>query len=325
MKIFITGATGFIGSHLVKRLAQSNHQMRCLVRKTSQAESLKKIGVELVVGDVTDKSSLLAGMEGCHWVFNLANIYSFWEPNNRVYEEVNVVGTRNVMESALEKGIAKVVHLSTVGIFGKPAVLPFTEDTPIGPVRFSRYTRTKYEGDIIAWDMYKDRGLPLVVIYPAAVLGPGDSKATGQYIMSLVRGKLPAAVMENSVMTFVYVGDVAECIVRAAEKEDNIGEKYIVGKFQLSFGELNLLVSDIAGIRLPSMHLPDVMVKINAILFTAIARLTKRPPLWGMSVDQMNMMSEGFRADGSKIEKELGINYTPIRVALEEAMKSYLK
>ena len=101
MNIFITGATGFVGTHLARRLAETNHKMYCLVRKTSRVDELREIGATLIEGDVTDKKSLLKGMKECEWVVNLANIYSFWEPNKNRYSEVNINGTRNVMESAL--------------------------------------------------------------------------------------------------------------------------------------------------------------------------------------------------------------------------------
>lgn len=112
MKIFITGATGFVGTHLIRKLAETNHKMYCLTRKTSRVDELRELGVTLVEGDVTDKVSLLKGMKGCEWVVNLANIYSFWEPDKNRYSEVNINGTRNVMESALETSISKIMHTS---------------------------------------------------------------------------------------------------------------------------------------------------------------------------------------------------------------------
>lgn len=323
MKIFITGATGFIGSHLVKRLATTEHELFCLVRTTSHVGELEEQGVTLIRGDVTDKDSLLKGMTGCEWVINLANLYSFWEPDKQVFSDVNVAGTRNVMECALEAGVTKVVHISTGGIYGKPADCPFTEESPVGPVRFSEYFRTKYEGDLIAWELYEKKGLPLVMIYPTAVLGPGDPKATGRYIQDLIHRRLPARVFDDTLFTFVHVRDVAEAIVRAAERENNIGEKYLVGKHQLSWREINQMVSEISGVPLPKIHLPDFLAMVNARLLTLVANLIKKPPMWGMAIDQIRTMKQGFRVDGSKAEKELGITYTPIRVALEEAIASY--
>jgi len=125
MKIFITGATGFIGTHLIRRLAQTDHEMLCLVRETSNVQELEKLGVTMVRGDVNNKDSLLAGMKGCDWVIHLANVYSFWEPDKKVFAEVNIKGHRKVMESALETGVSKVVHVSTIGIYGKPEESPF--------------------------------------------------------------------------------------------------------------------------------------------------------------------------------------------------------
>jgi dihydroflavonol-4-reductase len=323
MKIFITGATGFIGSHVVRRLAPTEHELRCLVRKSSQISELEELGVNLIMGDLTDRDSLLEGMKGCDWVLDIANVYTFWTPNKKTYTEVNVIGTRNVMESALEIGVSKVVHVSTGAIWGKPSDSPFSEDSPVGPVQFSEYARTKYEGDLIAWELYEKKGLPLVMIYPVAVLGPGDPKSTGQYITNIINRKMPALVLTDAIFTFVHVRDVAEAIVRAAEKENNIGEKYLIGKHQLTFGEISKMVSEISGVPLPKLRLPNFLTTINAALLTLVANIIKKPPLWGMSTDQIRTMKEGARVDGSKAERELGITYTPVRVALEEAIESY--
>ena len=323
MRTFITGATGFIGTQLVRRMAQTGHEMVCLVRETSDVSTLEEVGAHYVRGDVTDKESLLAGMRDCDWVVNLANVYTLWEPDPRVYTEVNVKGTRNVMEAALETGMSKVVHVSTCVVYGQPADRPFTEDSPVGPVRFSEYAETKYQGELIAWELNETRGLPLVTIYPAPVLGPGDPKATGQYVQGLIFRRTPATVFHDTVMTWVHVGDVAEAIVRTLEKEGNIGEKYLVGQEDLSFRELNQMVSDISGVPLPKIHLPNSVVTLNAALLTLLADLTKKPPLLNMSRDQVRTMKAGIVFDGSKAERELGITYTPIRVSLEEAIASY--
>lgn len=324
MKTFITGATGFIGSHLVRRLLQSDHELCCLVRRINPAcEQLKKQGVTLAIGDVTDKASVLQGMKGHDWVFHLAGHYSFWEPDNRIFKYININGTRNVMECALETKVSKVVHVSTVGVYGKPEDCPFIEESKMGPVRFCEYFQTKYDGDLIVWDLFKTKGLPVVVVYPSAVLGPGDPKATGQYIMNLIRRRLPATVFNDSILTFVHVKDVAEVIVRAAEKQNNIGERYLIGKHQMSFREINNLVNHISGVLLPRLRLPDSLTMVNAALLTGLANLLKKEPPWGMSMGQMKVMQEGFRVDGSKAERELSICYTPIRVALEDAIASY--
>jgi dihydroflavonol-4-reductase len=324
MKIFITGATGFIGTHVAELLAKTRSEMYCLVRKRTPAvEHLSALGATLVPGDVTDKASVVRGMKGCEWVIHLAGLYSFWEAKKERFKDVNVTGTRNVMESVLETGVSKVVHVSSVVVYGQPADSPFTEKSQVGPVRFSKYSQTKYEGDLIVWELHEKKGLPVVVVYPSAVVGPGDPKATGQYITNLIRRRLPATVFNTSVMTFVHVKDVAEIIVRAAEKKNNIGEKYFAGKEEMSFRQLNQIVSQISGVPLPRLRLPDFLTMANSVLLTGLAGLIRRPPPWGMSLDQMRVMLHGFRVDGSKAERDLCISYTPIRIALEEAIASF--
>ena len=319
MKIFITGATGFIGKQVLEQLRKNKHELFCLVRKTNPSiERLRSSGVNVIEGDVRDKSSILQGMKGCDWVINLANIYTFWEADKSVYKTTNVDGTRNVMECALETKVSKVVHISSVVTYGKPAEVPFKEDSTPSPEKYSVYAQTKFDGDQIAWDFHKNKGLPLVVVYPCAVLGAGDPKASGAYVSGLVKKSLPATVFKNSILTWVHVKDVAEGIIKAAEKPNNIGERYFIGKHQISLKDFNKIISEISGVSLPFINMPTFLAMSSAYMLTGISNLIKKQPIWGMSVDQMKSMKEGFIVDGSKAERELGITYTPIKTALEE-------
>lgn len=323
MKIFITGGTGFIGKSMVKCLAETNHTLVCLARKTSDIRILKELGVNIVNGDVTDKASLKRGMRGCNRVIHLAGNFEFWIPDRQKYYDVNVSGVKNLMESVLEEGIEKVVHISTIAIFGKTE-LPITEESAYGEECASEYAQTKRIGDEIAWKMYQEQHLPLVVIYPAAVFGPGDSKATGRYIQRVARHRMPAQVLVDAPFCFVYVEDLCQAILKALMKEDNIGERYLVSGTNMTFGEINQLVCDIAGVPLPFLRLPDALTTANARLLTAIANVIKVPPLLDLSRDQIALMKLGFKVDASKCEQELGIHFTPIRTAMEKAVSSYL-
>jgi dihydroflavonol-4-reductase len=322
MKIFVTGGTGFIGKNTVNQLIELGHECICLVRGSSKKDLLESMGCQLVIGDITDKNSLTKGMTGCTAVINLANLYSLWEPDIRLYKKINVDGTRNVMEASLETGIEKVVHVSSIVTWGKSPEKPFTENSPVGKQK-TEYARTKYEGDQLAWDLYKNKGLPLVMIYPCGVLGADDPKATGNYLKLLISKKLPIKALESAVVTFVHVKDVAESIVKAIEKEDNIGERYIVGKEQCSIREINTWVSEISGIPLPFISIPNFMARINAFFLTALANITKKPPAWGLSSDFVRNALTDMRADGTKAERELGISYTPVRQAVEECIESF--
>ncbi|MEJ2494784.1 MAG: NAD-dependent epimerase/dehydratase family protein [Ignavibacteriaceae bacterium] len=322
MKIFITGGTGFIGRYFVERLLQTEHKPLCLARKTSKTQFLKDAGVDIQIGNVTDKSSLQKGMEGCDCVVHLASSFIFWFRDNRVYHDVNVAGTRNVMESALEKNISKVVYVSTAAVYGD-ADWPIREETPVGNERASKYVRTKYQGDLIAWKLYEEKKLPLVVIYPIAVIGANDPKACGRYIKNYAKGRMPAQVLTKLYFPFVHIKDVAEAILKAVERENNIGEKYIVSAENHTWGEINKMISEISGKKLPFLKLPNWMTGLNSYILTGIANVLRKPPLWDMSVDQIKLMKQGFKIDGSKVERELGITYTPVYDAIKEAIESF--
>jgi dihydroflavonol-4-reductase len=227
------------------------------------------------------------------------------------------------MGCALETGARKVVHVSGVVIFGKPADCPYTEESEVGPVRFSEYGKTKYAGDLVAWELHRTRGLPLVMIYPGGITGPNDPKIAGQYTRDLMQRRMPATVFKDVSFPWVHVRDVATGIVKAAEASDNVGEKYLLVAENLTFGEINDLISEISGVPLPKLRMPDSVAMAGAALLTAISSLTRRPPPWGMAIDQVRTMRQGGRADGSKAERELGITYTPIRVAFEDAIASF--
>lgn len=323
MKVFVTGATGFIGKHLVRRLVDEGHQVRCLVRQSSKLAFLKSLGVELVYGDVSDREAIERDLVGCDWLIHLANLYSMWEPDPRRFEEVNVEGTRAVMEAALACGTQKVVYVSTVAVYGKPAAVPFTEKDAPGPVYFSEYARTKAAAEELAWRYYHENGLPLVVLYPGIVLGAGDDKASGRYIQDLIRRRCPSTIYHHSCANYVYVGDVVAALLKAAENPETVGEKYLIGKYVLDGRSYAQLISEVSGVGLPPFRFPDWIVTAAAYLLTGFANLTHVPPLWGLSIDAGRTLKEGFIFDGSKAERELGITYTPIRRALAEAVASY--
>ena len=320
--LFITGATGFLGRHLVERLAGSDYTIRCLVRASSDTAYLREHGAELAIGDVTDRVSVHAGMAGCDRVMHLANVYSFWERDPRVYRTVNVDGTRNVMECALDQSILKVVHVSSVVSYGKSAVEPFTEESEPGPP-LSAYAASKWQGDEVVWRLHRERGLPVTVAYPAAVLGPGDDKASGRYLRDLVKCRLPMRVLESSVNTWVDVRDVADGLVRAMEAEGSIGVRYIIGDRRLSFREINELVEELAEVRLPLLSMPNSLTMVTARLLTTVAGFTGRPPAWGMAADAIRTLAPGIVASGGRAAAELGVRYRPIRTTLMDVIAEF--
>lgn len=320
MRIFITGATGFVGTEFVRRVSQTSHEARCLVRDTGRADALRAMGATLVNGDVTNPRSLHRGMRGSDWVVHLANLYEFWLPDARAFDAVNVEGTRHVMEAALAAGVGKVVHVSTVAVYGDAGGL-VTETTPWGERVPGDYARTKRAAEEIARAFHTARGLPVVIISPGAILGPNDPKSTGRYLADLVAGRIPAAVFPSSPFPFVHVRDVAEAILRALEKDGDAGEKYLVVAETSSFGAINQMVADIAGVRPPRFAMSGPFAMAGARLATWLSDVTGRPPLLGMALEQFRMLAHGIAVDGSKAQRELGLTYLPIRTALEDALR----
>ncbi|MCK4991117.1 MAG: NAD-dependent epimerase/dehydratase family protein, partial [Bacteroidales bacterium] len=320
MKVLVTGGTGFIGQYVLLRLKETEHSIRCLVRKTSDTTIPEKVGSELITGDVTDRSSIKRAVSGTDAVIHLANIYDFWMGGKSQFFPVNVEGTRNVLEESIDANISKIIHISTLGAYGVPDEKPFTENSSPANNWTSLYFESKYQSDNVAWELHHEKKLPLVVVYPSAVTGPGDNKSSGRYLYNMVKGKMPAQVFLNSILTWVDVRDVAEVIVRALEKKGNIGEKYFAGAELLSFAEFNKIISTVSGVSLPRIKMPSWMAMMNAACLTFLADIFKFQPMLGMSNDQMRTMNKGFSADCSKVTRELNIQYTPISKSLEDAI-----
>ena len=325
MKIFVTGATGFLGSCLIPLLIEHGHKIRCWVRKSSNTDQLKKLGVEIFTGNLSDRTALVDAMQDMDAVIHMAKVYSFWEPEPSVYEEVNINNTINVLLSAMDVNIKKFLHISTAAIYGNTDEQPFNENTQPGTERFSHYAESKYYGELFARKFSKERNLPLVVIQPASIIGPGDIKASGAYVASIIQKKLPIIGFKQSRISFVHVNDVARGIIHALEKEDNIGETYIIGPNAITLDHYMKKISEYSGVPLPSLVFPDWLIMIIAQILTVMSTRSKKPPMLGMSLDQAATFRNGFQCDGSKAERELGIQYTPIDKTIKETVEWWMQ
>ena len=320
MKIFITGGTGFIGGHVTRRLAQEGHELHCLVRETSDTHSLTELGACLVPGTVNDAVALQKGMQGCDVLIHLANIYSFWEPDMSILPRVNVEGTRTVMQAAAVAGVKRVIDVSTVAVYGVPDEQPFNEETPRAAQVTTLYARTKREAEEIVRQTATEHGMELVVLQPGAVIGAGDTRATGQYLEELLDGRLPLMSFSETQMNFIHVTDVCDAVVRCLAADDVVGETYLLGGTQMTMWDYLGMISEIGGVRMPYVKLPVIVPMVLGWFLTPLASLVKRPPIWGLSNDQVNMLRDGFVFDGSKAERELGIRYRPVRDAVADAV-----
>ena len=221
------------------------------------------------------------------------------------------------MRAALSANVEKVVHVSTPLAYGTPSEMPFDEDSPAGAQQ-SDYARSKYLGDCVAWSLFEDKGLPLTIVYLAAVIGAGDPRPTME-VRRFAEGKIPALVGADTTFIYVHVRDAALAIVRAAEHPNSVGQRYLVGGERATTREYFQIISDLTGVPLPRFNVPDAVILPLARLLTAIARRTgRRPPVPEDII--RTTLAGSLLFDGRKAERELGIHYTPLRTALAEAV-----
>ena len=322
MKVLVTGGTGFIGSSIVRALLLAGHDVRALVREGADTRNLAGLDIERVTGDITDPESLTAAMRGCTHVFHAAALYSFWVTQPGLIERVNVGGTRNVLQAALDAGVERVVYTSSVAALAVPSRdRPVDEATPVDPSAIiGAYKRSKYAAEQVALE-YAAKGLPVVIVNPSFPVGPRDIKPTptGQTILDFINHRLPAYV--DTGMNVVDVEDVAQGHLLAAEK-GKIGERYILGGRNMSMREFLGILEKITGIPAPRVRLPYAPLLALSYVNATWCRMTKSTPR--MTPDTIRMSRHYMYYDPSKAINELGMPQTPPEVALKKAVDWFI-
>jgi len=317
MKALVTGGTGFVGGAIVRELLRRGHEVRVLARSVSNTAALEALGVEITRGNILDGGSLAAALAGRDVLFHAAAIYEFWTPDRAALMRTEIEGTRNALEAALDAGVSRVVYTSTAVCLGEARGAVATEETVHRGYFLSPYEEAKYGAELVA-KQYRDR-LGVAIIKPAGVLGPGDLKPSGTSIVALINGRFPA--LFHGALTFVAVSDVALGHVLAAEQE-KFGEDYILAAEVLTTAEFYGVIAELAGVKRPPL-IPGLLVDLFAGYEEWKARRTGRVPL--ISKNAFRTTAHGFRADGSKAARELGLTYTPIRDTLRDAINWYWK
>lgn len=320
MKALVTGATGFIGAAVARALAAAGTDVRVLIRPDSDLRNLEGLKVEQVHGDLRDRDSLRRALAGCSQLYHVAAHYALWARNPSVFYEVNVAGTRTVMEIALELGTERVVYTSTIGAIGLPAGGGLgTEETPVSLDQMAGdYKRSKYLAEQEVLKLAR-AGLPVVIVNPSAPVGERDIKPTptGQIIVDFMKGRMWAYIETG--MNLVDVDDVAIGHLRAMER-GRIGERYILGNHNLSLREVFETLSRLTGIKAPCLKLPwqAILPLAHANLWLA-DYVTHKPPR--IPLEGVRMAKYKMHYDCSKAVRELGLPQTPVEVALEKAVR----
>lgn len=321
MKKFVTGATGFIGSSLVRELLKDGEEVRVMVRHNSDTRNIDGLEVEKVYGDIRDRESVRSSLDGCDVFYQTAGLYSFWEPDNRIFYDVNVEGTKAALDAALQKGIEKVVYTSSIVAVGVGDGEDMAdESTEYNLWKYgNHYSRSKYLGELEA-KKYCEQGLPVVIVNPAAVIGIRDIRPTpsGQMILSILNGQMPGYM--DAGMNFVDVEDVARGHILAAKK-GVCGERYILGNENMTLIDFYRLIAEIGNVRAPARKLPLSVAVSFGYMYQLLSKFTGKPPLVTASMAKMSGACAYY--DCSKAKTELGMPQTPVRESVGKAIDWY--
>jgi dihydroflavonol-4-reductase len=321
MKTLVTGASGFIGSAVVRKLLGRGREVRCYLEPGAKTANLDGLDVEKVVGDVNDREAIAAALKGCDTLYHLAAIYAIWLPEPSLMYEVNVEGGKTVLWAAYKAGLKKVVYTSSIAAVGlRDDGQPSTEEDQFTSRDWQigfPYIRSKWLSELDALRFARE-GLPLVVVNPALPFGERDSAPTptGTFILGALRRQVPGYV--DAGFCAIDVDDVAEGHVLAEEK-GRVGERYILGNHNVMLRDFYALVSRIAGVTVPERRLPPWVALGVGWAMERYAGRTKKRPLATLAAARYTSTTHFF--DNSKARRELGLPSTPLEVTIEKSVR----
>ena len=318
MRVLVTGGTGFVGAHVVRRLVQRGHEVGALVRPTSDVRTLADLPVSPVVGDLIDPPSLERAVEGIDCLFHVAADYRLWVPDPQAMHEVNVAGTECLLRAAWNAGVGRMVYTSSAVTVACSADRVGTEDDFLPPeAARSTYQRTKILAERAVWGLIRE-GAPITIVNPSTPIGALDHRPTptGRLVVDFLNGRLPAFV--DAELNWIDVADVAEGHRLAAEA-GRTGERYILGHRNMMLRDFLQLLAEVSGRPAPRMKIPYAVAYMAGAAGELWGRVTGREPR--ASLDAVRMAASPMRYEGGKAVKELGLPQSPIRAAMEDAVR----
>jgi dihydroflavonol-4-reductase len=319
MTTLVTGASGFIGSAVVRALLQAGYDVRVLVRAQSDRSNIKGLSVDVVIGDLADRASLARAVAGCDALFHVAADYRIWVPDPDHIYGINVTGTRELMMAAADAGVSRIVYTSSVATLGLNGDgSPADEDTPATIAdMIGHYKRSKFLAEQAVHELVVRAGLPAVIVNPSAPVGPRDIRPTptGRLIVDAARGRMPAYVETG--LNLVHVDDVATGHLLAFER-GRIGERYILGAENMSLRDILQAIAEISGRHAPRLRVPHSVILPLAYVCETWARVSGSEP-W-ITVDGVRLSKKHMYFSTAKGKRELGFDPRPARQALVDAI-----
>lgn len=320
MKIFLTGATGFVGHHVAKALAAEGAELRMLVRKTSNLANLEGIAGETHVGDLAEPESIRPALAGCDAVMHVAADYRLWIPDPKAMYRVNVDGTRDLLRLAREAGVPRFVYTSSVATMHfRTDGLVINEDTPVSlRDMIGHYKRSKFLAEQQAIAATQD-GQQVIILNPTTPIGPNDSKPTptGRIFVDFLNGKFPAYM--DTGLNLVDVAEVARAHV-AALTLGQPGHRYILGGENLTLKQILDKMAAITGLPSPTVRIPFAVAATYAFFEEWITgRIRGREPR--ATLQEVRMGRKKMYASSAHAQQELGFRIMPVYPAMRAAIE----
>ncbi|MBA2485265.1 MAG: SDR family NAD(P)-dependent oxidoreductase [Nitrospira sp.] len=319
MKALVTGATGFIGGAVARALVKAGVDVRVVSRKNADLQNLTGLPVEQVDGDLRDRDSLRRALTGCGQLYHVAAHYALWAKDPSIFYDINVTGTKMLLEAAREAGVERMVYCSTIGAIGLPQGGGLgTEKIPVSMNQMAgHYKRSKYLAEQEVLRLARE-GLPVIIVNPSAPVGEADVKPTptGQIIVDFMQGRMPAYIETG--MNLIDVDDVAAGHLLAMQK-GRPGERYILGNQNLLLNDIFQILSRLTGINAPRVKLPRLAILPLAYINQWVSNLSGLPPR--IPLEGVRMAKYNMHYDCRKAITELGLPQTPVEVALEKAVR----
>ncbi|MGB7076981.1 MAG: hopanoid-associated sugar epimerase [Xanthobacteraceae bacterium] len=317
--ILVTGASGFVGSAVARRLLEGGHQVRVLVRSSSSRTNLGDPRLDIVEGDLRDAASIARAMSGISDVFHVAADYRLWARDPQEIVRTNVEGTRAVMHAALAAGVARIVYTSSVATLSalpdrasSDETHPLPADKAVGAYKYSKLLAERLVESMVA-----EHKLPAVIVNPSTPIGPGDARPTptGRIVIEAASGRMPAYV--DTGLNLVHVDDVAAGHIAAWQK-GRIGERYILGGQDVLLGDMLRKIARQVGRAPPKLRLPRRLIFPVAYAAQAAAHFTGREPF--VTVTGLRLAKDHMFFSSAKAARELGYSARPYREAVADAI-----
>jgi dihydroflavonol-4-reductase len=314
MKVLVTGSDGLLGSHIVRELLANGYAVKAMVYPGSHSHTLEGLPIELFAGDICHPDELRQAMAGCEAVIHAAASTKVWPPRSPDIWDVNLNGTKNVVNIVLEQGVKRMVYVSSASCFQLGTKEhPGTEDQPSDGYKYHLdYVDSKFKAQEYVLQATRESGLPAVVVNPTFMFGEYDSQpSSGKMIVAVYKKELPG--YSSGGKNFVYAKDVARACVNAIT-EGRVGECYIAGNSNLSYQELFEKMAPILGVKPPGIKLPDLAILLVGYIGTLIGKLFHRPP--NINHATAKVSCDGQYYSPAKAVLELKMPQTPIEEAI---------